>query len=154
MSSLWTPDGERPVGSGTGAGPGPGDDAPSDSDPLRAAAASLGVDLDSLTDEERAELRQELAEMMRVRREVAATPAAEMVSNHLIRFLDLATIYLEAEPPAFAEAATAIEAFRAVLEGVGDRLGEHRPMLTEALGQIQMIFVQVKQANEGATPDA
>ena len=41
-----------------------------------------------------------------------------------------------------------------MLEGVGDRLGEHRVMLTEALGQVQMIFVQVKQANEGATPDA
>src|SRR5690606_28132025 len=117
-------------------------------DPLRSAAASLGVDLDSLTDEEREELRSELTEMMRVRREIAATPAAEMVSNHLIRFLDLATIYLEADPPAFGEAATAIEAFRAVLEGVGDRLGDHRPMLTEALGQIQMIFVQVKQAHE------
>ena len=44
-------------------------------------------------------------------------------------FFDLATIYLEAEPPAFGEAATMIEAFRAVLDGVGDRLGEHQPML-------------------------
>ncbi|HLU42674.1 MAG TPA: hypothetical protein VKZ55_09765 [Microthrixaceae bacterium] len=151
MSSLWTPGGERPVnpspepGDAAGAGRTSADPT---GDPLRSAAASLGVDLDSLTDEEREELRSELTEMMRVRREIAATPAAEMVSNHLIRFLDLATIYLEADPPAFGEAATAIEAFRAVLEGVGDRLGDHRPMLTEALGQIQMIFVQVKQAHE------
>ena len=154
MSSLWTPGGERPVN--TGSGDGEADAASEDpaGDPLRAAAASLGVDLESLTPEERDELRAELAEMMRVRREVAATPAAEMVSNHLIRFLDLATIYLEAEPPAFGEAATAIEAFRAVLDGVGDRLGDHRPMLTEALGQIQMIFVQVKQAHEGVAPDS
>lgn len=151
MSSLWTPDGERPVDPAPSAPP---PDGAAEADPLRAAAASLGVDLDSLTAEERDELRAELAEMMRVRREVAATPAAEMVSNHLIRFLDLATIYLEAEPPAFGEAATAIEAFRAVLDQVGDRLGEHRPMLTEALGQIQMIFVQVKQAHEGQTPDS
>ncbi len=157
MSSLWTPGGERPVNPSPGAGDPseePRDGADPSGDPLRAAAASLGVDLDSLTDEERDELRAELAEMMRVRREVAATPAAEMVSNHLIRFLDLATIYLEADPPAFAEAATAIEAFRAVLEGVGDRLGDHRPMLTEALGQIQMIFVQVKEASEQGTPGA
>ena len=153
MSSLWTPGGERPVNTGpTQPEPSAADDAAGD--PLRAAAASLGVDLDSLTAEERDELRAELTEMMRVRQEIAATPAAEMVSNHLIRFLDLATIYLEAEPPAFGEAATAIEAFRAVLDSVGDRLGEHRPMLTEALGQIQMIFVQVKQAHEGHTPDA
>lgn len=158
MSSLWTPDGERPVSSSRPSSDDPDDvtDAggPSEADPLRAAAAALGVDLDSLTAEEREELRTELAEMMRVRREVAATPAAEMVANHMIRFLDLATIYLEAEPPAFGEAATAIEAFRAVLEGVGERLGEHQPMLTEALGQIQMIFVQVKQANEQVAPDS
>ena len=160
MSSLWTPDGERPVGRPDGeppvgrpdgAGVGmPGADA---SEPLRAAAQALGIDLDALSDEERQELAAELAEMMRVRREIAATPAAEMIANHLIRFLDLATIYLAGEPPAFAEAATAIEAFRCVLEGVGDRLGEHRPMLTEALGQVQMMFVQVKQANESHAPD-
>jgi hypothetical protein len=154
MSSLWTPDGERPVGRAetTGApADQPGVDA---GDPLRAAAEALGVDLAALSPEDRQQLAAELAEMMAVRREIAATPAAEMIANHLIRFLDLATIYLEGEPPAFAEAATAIEAFRCVLEGLGDRLGEHRPMLTEALGQVQMIFVQVKQANEGHTPDA
>lgn len=158
MSSLWTPDGERPVGrpddatssSPDSAGATSGADA---AEPLRAAAEALGIDLDSLSAEERGELAAELAEMMRVRREIAATPASEMIANHLIRFLDLATIYLEGEPPAFAEAATAIEAFRCVLEGLGDRLGDHRPMLTEALGQVQMIFVQVKQANDDHTPD-
>ena len=154
MSSLWTPDGERrvpPAGDDPGTSTANGPDA---SEPLRAAAEALGVDLDSLSAEERQQLAAELNEMMRVRQEIAATPAAEMISNHMIRFLDLATIYLETEPPSFGEAATAIEAFRAVLDGVGDRLGDQRPMLAEALGQIQMIFVQVKQASEGATPDA
>ncbi|CAB4921291.1 unannotated protein [freshwater metagenome] len=47
-----------------------------------------------------------------------------------------------------------IEAFRSVLDGLGDRLGEHRPMLTEALGQLQMVFVQVKQGTENASPDS
>lgn len=160
MSSLWTPDGERhvaptqpdpaaePAGTAGTAG------TPDPSEPLRAAAEALGIDLDSLSADDKAELAAELAEMMRVRQEVAATPAAEMIANHMIRFLDLATIYLESEPPAFAESATAIEAFRSVLEGLGDRLGEHRTMLVEALGQVQMIFVQVKQANESHTPDA
>jgi hypothetical protein len=158
MSSLWTPDGERPVGrdtSGSAAAPGatePG--SPTGTDPLREAAKAMGVDLDSLTDEERAQLQAELSEMMRVRREVAATPAAEMLTNYLMRFFDLATIYLEGEPPAFGEAATVIEAFRVLLEGVGDRLGENEPLLREALGQLQMIFVQVKEANAGAAPDA
>ncbi len=150
MSSLWTPDGERPVGA-SGGSADEAADGPT-GDPLRAAASALGVDLDSLSDEERLQLQAELAEMMRVRREVAATPASEMLANYLMRFFDLATIYLESEPPAFAEAATVIEAFRSVLDGLGDRLGEHRPMLTEALGQLQMVFVQVKQDAETGSP--
>ncbi len=153
VSSLWTPDGERPVAPADAAASEP-DPAQAAAEPLRAAAAALGIDLDALDEDERQQLASELEEMMRVRREVSATPASEMISNHMIRFLDLATIYLEAEPPAFGEAATAIEAFRCVLEGLGDRLGEHRAMLTEALGQVQMIFVQVKDAAEGSTPDS
>ena len=152
MSSLWTPDGERPVQ--RAASPAAEVEEGLSGDPLRAAAAAIGVDLDSLTEEERNQLQIELNEMMRVRREVAATPAAEMLANYLMRFFDLATIYLEGEPPAFAEAATVIEAFRSVLDGLGDRLGEHRPMLTEALGQLQMVFVQVKQGTENASPDS
>ena len=47
-----------------------------------------------------------------------------------------------------------IEAFRAVVEGVGERLGEHQPMLTEALGQLQMIFVEVRNRTEHIAPDS
>ena len=113
---------------------------------IEEAAAALGLDLDAMTEEERTQLAAELEEMMQVRRQVAATPASEMLTNYLMRFFDLATIYLEAEPPAFADAATVIEACRSVLDGVGDRLGEHEPLLREALGQAQMVFVQVKNA--------
>jgi hypothetical protein len=157
MSSLWTPDGERPVSKDAPTAAPAAEGAPvggPGGDPLRAAAAAMGVDLDSLSDDERVQLQAELAEMMRVRREVAATPASEMLTNYLMRFFDLATIYLEGEPPAFAEAATIIEAFRCVLDGIGDRLGENDPLLREAMGQLQMIFVQVKNATEGAAPDA
>ncbi|MTA74247.1 MAG: hypothetical protein F2942_05980, partial [Actinobacteria bacterium] len=98
MSSLWTPDGERPVQ--RAASPAAEVEEGLSGDPLRAAAAAIGVDLDSLTEEERNQLQTELNEMMRVRREVAATPAAEMLANYLMRFFDLATIYLEGEPPA------------------------------------------------------
>ena len=82
MSSLWTPDGERPVERE------PAPQAPVGAgDPLREAAKAMGVDLDSLTDDERAQLQAELGEMMRVRREVAGTPAAEMLTNYLMRLL-------------------------------------------------------------------
>ncbi len=158
MSSLWTPDGERPVSRSapadqTAAAERPAADAPG-TDPLRAAAAALGLDLDAMSAEDKAQLEAELAEMMQVRRQVASTPASEMLTNYLMRFFDLATIYLEAEPPAFAEAATVIEAFRSVLDGVGDRLGEQEPLLREALGQVQMVFVQVKNATAATAPDS
>lgn len=158
MSSLWTPDGEHhvprepqpqgtPGDSGTKgeSGSQAGDD-PSNAT-LRAAAEAIGIDLDSLGDEERDRLRAELAEMMRVRREVAATPASEMLTNHMMRLFDLATIYLEGDPPAFTDASTVIEAFRAMLDALGDRLGDSEDTMREALGQLQMLFVQVKDSH-------
>lgn len=150
MGSLWTPDGEREVPRAEeppapAGAPDPGDD------PLRAAAAAIGVDLDALDEDDKARLRAELEEMMRVRREVAATPVADVLANHLMRLFDLVTIYLEASPPGFAEAATVIEAYRGTLEAVEDRLGEHASMLREALGQAQMLFVQVKDATRPDT---
>lgn len=162
MSSLWTPDGEHqvprepqpPEGAGDQAAQGtPGamrgadEGADHSGDTLRAAAEAIGIDLDSLSDEERDQLRAELAEMMRVRREVAATPASEMLTNHMMRLFDLATIYLEGDPPSFADASTVIEAFRAMLDALGDRLGDSHDTMREALGQLQMLFVQVKDSH-------
>jgi len=161
MSSLWTPDGERPVART----PRPADasatqdastapdsrvhgDQPQDADQLRAAAEAIGLDLDAMTAEERAQLQAELNEMMQVRRQIAATPAGEVLTGHVSRLLDLVTIYLGADTPAFADAATVIEAVRGLLDGVGDRFGEHEQMLREALGQAQMVFVRVKEATE------
>lgn len=157
MSSLWTPDGEhkvppepQPEGGPDAAAQGDSASQPAgdpSADTLRAAAEAIGIDLDSLSDEERDQLRSELAEMMRVRREVAATPAAEMLTNHMMRLFDLATIYLEDNPPAFSDASTVIEAFRAMSDALGDRLGDSEDTMREALGQLQMLFVQVKDAH-------
>lgn len=158
MSSLWTPDGEhhvprdpQPQGTPDDSGTQGDSAAHAGDDPstatLRAAAEAIGIDLDSLSNEERDQLRAELAEMMRVRREVAATPASEMLTNHMMRLFDLATIYLEGDPPAFTDASTVIEAFRAMLNALGDRLGESEDTMREALGQLQMLFVQVKDSH-------
>lgn len=156
MSSLWTPDGEHrvprrqspapeaPAPDGTVGTAGAGDELTGD--PLRAAADALGLDLDAMSDEDREQLREELAEMTRARREAATVPAAEVLAGYLSRWIDHVIIYLQAEPPVFTEAATMIEALRATLDGVGPRLGDNEPVLREALGQAQMIFVQVKDA--------
>ncbi len=161
MGTLWTPGGEREV---PPAGPdpqseaetgtpsaGPAEDA-GQPDHLRAAAEAIGVDLDSLNEEERAQLAAELDEMMAVRRQVGATPAAEMLANHMMRLFDLATIYLETDPPSFNDAFTVIEAFRSMVDGLEGKLGEHEGMLTDALKQLQSLFVQAKGATEAAPP--
>lgn len=169
MSSLWTPDGERPIrrdspspgprpapGPGTTPTPGGAATGPVDTggaDPLRSAADALGLDLDAMTPEEREQLREDLVQMMRAREEAASIPASEVLSGYLMQLFDHVVIYLQADPPAFAEAATMIEAMRAVIDGVGDRLGENAPVLREALGQAQMVFVQVKEAAAKATPE-
>ena len=155
MGSLWTPDGERPVDTSAPQTPATGDAAadagvPQEDEALAMAAQAIGLDLSTMSDEDRQQLREELAEMSRVRAQVAATPVGEVMTSHLMRFFDLVLIYLDASPPKFNDAAVVIESFRAVLDAVGDQLGEHQAMLRDTLGQAQMVFVQVKDAMDAA----
>lgn len=157
MSSLWTPGGEHPVdptsqdqqsdSADTGA---TGVGSPQDA--LRAAAEAAGIDFDALSEDERQELQVELDEALKVHQEIAATPAAEILANHMMQLFRLAAIYLQAQPPAFGEAATVIEAFRATLDGVGDRFDDHYDTLRDALAQLQFTYVQVKEAYEATKP--
>ncbi len=118
------------------------------------AAQAIGLDLGSMSEDERRQLREELAEMTRVRAQVAATPVGEVLTSHLMRFFDLALIYLDATPPRFHEAAVVIESFRAVLDATGNELGEHEPMLRDTLAQAQMVFVQVKESLDSISGSA
>ena len=137
--SLWTPDGERPVAKSS---PPPREQAPPPPDPE-------GIDLESLSPEERARAEQMMAEMAEVQQRIAETPAAEVLANHLMGFYELAAIHLSQDPPHFDDAALAIDALRAVLEQVGPRLGENANVLTQALQQLQMAFVQLKDQPQG-----
>jgi hypothetical protein len=48
-----------------------------------------------------------------------------------------------------ASAGFAIDALAALVEGLNTRLGEHEPVLREALAQAQMLFVEVADAQGG-----
>ncbi len=163
--SLWTPGGEVPVNRdrggppsgatppssggrpGAGAGPGDGsiDRAALSDEVLAEAAAAAGIDLESLSPEERAQLELMLVEMAESQARLAAAPAAEVLLNHLGGFYELARIHLSQEPPHFDEAALAIDALTAVLDRVEDRLGPDGAGLREAQTQLQMAFVQLRQ---------
>ena len=71
-------------------------------------------------------------------------PAEIVVSNHVMGLYELAAIHLSAEPPALHEAALAIDAVGCLVEGLGERLGEDSETLSNALSNIRLAFVQIK----------
>jgi hypothetical protein len=130
VSSLWTPSGEHVPDDETGSGDGPG----SSPSALPSTEAS----------HEDAELAEELR---RVRAELAATPVADIVANHAVGLWQLAVLHLtpeEGETPNLAEAALAIDAMAAIVDGLGDRLGESAEALRDALAQLRVAYVQVR----------
>jgi hypothetical protein len=124
MSSLWTPDGEKPVNSQP-----PADEAPSQEAP---------------SPEQLEELRAQLAE----------TPASIIVANHCFGLFELAALHLSLSPPQLDQAQVAIDALGAVVETLEGRLGEVEPQLMEGVTQLRMAYVQIRQANEMADEEA
>ena len=79
---------------------------------------------------------------------MAEVPAEVVVINHAMGLYELAAIHLSAAPPDLAAAALAIDAFACLVEGLGERLGPDVATLRDALAQIRMAFVQIKQSAE------
>ena len=139
MSSLWTPGGEHPVD------PKTGEHQPSE-EPQSASAP----DLESLPPEEQSQAEALAREMAAVREQLASTPAALVVANHLMGLYELAAIHLSQQPANMGEASVAIDALGAVVEALPDRLGEAEGTLRDALHQIRLAYVQGgQQADDG-----
>ena len=129
--TLWTPDGERPVGRE------PGADEP---------AEAPRDDLADLGPEDRARLEQMQAELDEVRAQLLQAPASVVVANHAMGIYELAAIHLTAPEPKLPEASLAIDALAALVEGLEGRLGEPESTLREALGQLRNAYVEVSRA--------
>ena len=84
------------------------------------------------------------------RNRLADVPAEVVVSNHVMGLYELAAIHLSAEPPALHEAALAIDAVGCLVEGLGERLGDDAETLVNALSNIRLAFVQIKNATTAA----
>lgn len=135
MSGLWTPSGEQ---------------VPPDQPPDQPAGATLP--------ETSAE---EVAALREVHARLVATPVEDVVANHALGIWQLALVHLGVitppdadgnQPrPDLAAAGLAIDAMAALVEGLGERLGVHEPVLRDALTQAQMLFVEV---SEGRDPSA
>ena len=84
-----------------------------------------------------------IAELADTRRRIAEVPAIQVVTNHAMGLFELAAIHLSSGRDHLADAALAIDGMGALVEGLADRLGEHEPVLRDALAQIRLAFVQM-----------
>lgn len=125
--SLWTPDGERPVGPAAA-------DAPPE-----------------LSPDEAAQMAAMQAEMAEVRQQLLGAPASVVIANHAMGIYELAAIHLTAEEPALAEAVLAIDALDHLVGGLQGRLGDAEPTLREALAQLRAAYLEVKGRTAGDT---
>ena len=140
MSSIWTPSGEHPTD------PDSGRDL-AGSVPERNAGSVPGDD-EQLSPEQIAEVE---AEMMRARAELGSVPVADIVANHAVGLWQLAVLHLTPDPrpdgtpvaPRLDEAGLAIDAFAALVDGLGARLAPNDEALRDALAQLRLAFVQV-----------
>lgn len=100
--------------------------------------------LDDLSPEERVRAEEMVKEMAEARRRLLETPAATVVANHGMGLYELAALHLSAEQPDFTQATVAIDGLAALVDNLEGRLGEAEPTLREALDQLRMAFVQLK----------
>ncbi|HWS46715.1 MAG TPA: hypothetical protein VN636_12695 [Acidimicrobiia bacterium] len=129
MSGLWTPGGDEPRPPAGSPPPGPPGDEPT---------------------------ADELAALRDLHQRLAATPVEDVIVNHAIGIWQLALVHLGVVTPPdeqgrrpvpnLAAAGLAIDALSALVDGLKDRLGEGETMLREALGQAQMLYVEVAEA--------
>jgi hypothetical protein len=141
MSTLWTPDGERPVPRHEPPPPPPGPSAP-------AGAAPPGEGGPGDPPNE-AELRAQMAELQE---QLAHTPVEVVIANHAFGLFELAALHLSLQPPNLDQARTAIDACGALVEGMTGRLGDNEPELVQGLSQLRMAFVQIRAASTGGDP--
>jgi hypothetical protein len=78
------------------------------------------------------------------RRRIAEAPAQVVVVNHLMGLYELAAIHLSSVPPKLDDASIAIDALAALVDKLGDRLGDDITTMRDALSNIQMVYVQMK----------
>ena len=91
------------------------------------------------------QLVEELAAMQQ---ELAQTPASVVIANHAVGLFQLAAIHLNHQPPNLADGQLAIDALAALVDGVGDRLGDEAQALRDGLAQLRLAYVSL-QGREG-----
>jgi hypothetical protein len=145
MSSLWTPEGEhrvpRPGGEEPGTGGAPGAGGPPSPGSKKPGTGRPGPGTAS---EEEVVSEEEL---MEIAQQLAAAPAEDVVANHCYGLFELAALHLSQQPPQLDKARLAIDALGLLVDGLGERLGQHAAALSEGLSQLRLAFVRISSAS-------
>jgi hypothetical protein len=86
--------------------------------------------------------------MDKLREQLAQTPAEVVVANHAFGLFELAALHLSLSPPQLDQARLAIDALAALVDGLGSRLGDASPQLSDGLSQLRMAYVQIHAADQ------
>jgi hypothetical protein len=140
VGTIWTPSGEYEPRA----------------EPAAADPARPDLDEPSLATEHATEITAEELEALRaVHDQLRATPAADVVANHVIQLFQLAVIYLglgtppdeagRSPRPDLAQAGFVIDTMAMVVDGMGERFGDHEQTLRDALAQLQLAYVQIAE---------
>lgn len=137
MSSLWTPDGERPIRRQPPEGPPAAAARPGPPAGAELPGAELPGGPGAADDAE------VMAQLEALRQQLAAAPAEAVVANHAYGLFELAAVHLATSPPQLPQARLAIDALAALVEGLAGRLGEAEASLADGLAQLRLAFVEV-----------
>jgi hypothetical protein len=156
MSSLWTPSGEHPVdrsAEGRNPSPRPTETTPPGTDAGAADAGEADEQrLEDLPPEQRAQVEEMARQMQDAQERMLRLPAGAVVGQYVLQLYDVAALYLSQDPPRLADGRLAIDALKAVVETLGNRLGEAEQPLRQTLHQIQLAFVELSNQAPSAAP--
>lgn len=122
------------------------DESDRNADPTPEAALDAGQAGDGDADQ----AAQIEAAMAEARARLADIPPEVVIVNHVMGMYELAAIHLSADEPDLSAAALAIDAMAAVVDRLGERLGDDAPTMNDALANIRMAYVGVKAQSRPA----
>ncbi|MHB8262856.1 MAG: hypothetical protein ACYDGY_03790 [Acidimicrobiales bacterium] len=173
MSTLWTPEGEWPVGKAssaetatrrfTQAGSSTQNPPPEQGQPDRQPDRDVSTGKAHANDPQApgntgpgtrpaastgSPNNQPEDDMEQLRQELANAPADVVIANHAYGLFELAAVYLSEKPPRLPQAQLAIDALGALVNGVNGRLGDSEKPINDALSQIRIAYLQIGKAQQ------
>ncbi len=86
------------------------------------------------------------AELQELTRQLASAPPEDVVANHCYGLFELAALHLAQQPANLEAARLSIDAMALVVDGLGDRLGQHHTSLADGLSQLRLAYVRIVDA--------